>query len=73
MTKTEILALADALSDGWIKQKRMFEAASALREYAGMLEQEPVGTVTHAGHVDWYDQQPPPVWTNLYTHPREKK
>ena len=42
---------------------------AALREFAGTLDAEPVGTVTHAGHVDWYDQPPPAVWTKLYLHP----
>jgi len=75
MTKTEeLLALADALKTDRSVSHRPFrytcdKAAAALREFAGTMAPEPVGTVTHAGHVDWYDQPPPAVWTKLYLHP----
>ena len=75
MTKTEeLLALADALKTDRSVSHRPFlytcdKAAAALREFAGTMAPKPVGTVTHAGHVDWYDQPPPAVWTKLYLHP----
>ena len=70
MTKTEeLLALAEMLAAGHTTQFNADKAAAALREFAGTMEPDPVGTVTHAGHVDWYDQPPPAVWTKLYLHP----
>ena len=69
MTKTELLAAAHWLERDGANCERHLQIALELREYAATLGQEPVGTVTHAGHVDWYDQPPPAVWTKLYLHP----